>query len=440
MDNRTQTPTQESSASTDVVRTPDDADSTSLGDSPALPNDELRDNLPSGAEYGADVTNEPQRNGPLDVSSKSTAVSFAGHDSRHESGFDIQQGQILIGDGDNESISVFDHSGTDASSVAPHSTSDRENESELSEISNYDDGRDDESTSTVASESRKVDHKHGREYQAGHEYCWPNDEKHREQMDIFHHACSLPLEDRLYLAPIKENVQNVLDVGTGTGIWAMDFADEHPSARVIGTDISPIQPEWVPPNLVFQLHDANLAWTFRERFEFIHCRRMAGSITDWDKFAKHAFAALQPGGYFECHELSMSFGSDDNTHENCASIIEWEEFWKDVGTNSGRSFTVVEDGRLKKSMELAGFKDIQKRIYKMPVGSWPKKSQLKEVGQYTYAALHVDLEGFLVGPMVEKLGKKLHDAYVLAAQLRNDLRSGKVHAYLPFEVIFGRKP
>lgn len=28
-----------------------------------------------------------------------------------------------------------------------------------------------------------------------------------------------------------------------------DFADDHPEANVIGTDISPIQPKWVPPNL-----------------------------------------------------------------------------------------------------------------------------------------------------------------------------------------------
>jgi methylase of polypeptide subunit release factors len=33
----------------------------------------------------------------------------------------------------------------------------------------------------------------------------------------------------------------VLDIGTGTGIWAIDFADEHPEAEVIGTDLSPIQ-------------------------------------------------------------------------------------------------------------------------------------------------------------------------------------------------------
>jgi methylase of polypeptide subunit release factors len=49
------------------------------------------------------------------------------------------------------------------------------------------------------------------------------------------------MEGKLYLAPI-EAPSKVLDIGTGTGIWAMDFGDEFPEAEVIGTDISPIQP------------------------------------------------------------------------------------------------------------------------------------------------------------------------------------------------------
>jgi ubiquinone/menaquinone biosynthesis C-methylase UbiE len=33
----------------------------------------------------------------------------------------------------------------------------------------------------------------------------------------------MTLYDQLFLAPIKPNPQNVLDIGTGTGIWAIDF-------------------------------------------------------------------------------------------------------------------------------------------------------------------------------------------------------------------------
>lgn len=44
-------------------------------------------------------------------------------------------------------------------------------------------------------------------------------------MDLVHHIYRLLLGGRLHLAPIKPNPQRVLDLGTGTGIWAMDFAE-----------------------------------------------------------------------------------------------------------------------------------------------------------------------------------------------------------------------
>lgn len=44
-------------------------------------------------------------------------------------------------------------------------------------------------------------------------------------MDLGHHVYRLLLGGELYLAPIKESPHRVLDLGTGTGIWAMDFAE-----------------------------------------------------------------------------------------------------------------------------------------------------------------------------------------------------------------------
>lgn len=29
------------------------------------------------------------------------------------------------------------------------------------------------------------------------------------------------------------------------GIWAIDFADQFPSADVLGVDVAPIQPDWL---------------------------------------------------------------------------------------------------------------------------------------------------------------------------------------------------
>jgi methylase of polypeptide subunit release factors len=44
-------------------------------------------------------------------------------------------------------------------------------------------------------------------------------------MDLVHHEYSLLLEGKLHLAPVDPNAQRVLDLGTGTGIWAIDFAE-----------------------------------------------------------------------------------------------------------------------------------------------------------------------------------------------------------------------
>lgn len=80
------------------------------------------------------------------------------------------------------------------------------------------------------------------------------------------------LGGKLYLAPIGEPA-DVLDIGTGTGIWAKLFAQRHPNSRVLGTDISIIQPsENNPPNVTFVREDSEDPWIFDHLFDYIHWR------------------------------------------------------------------------------------------------------------------------------------------------------------------------
>lgn len=65
-------------------------------------------------------------------------------------------------------------------------------------------------------------------------YHFPNDAAENERLDLQHHIWYLTLDGKLGLAPPHNpdaKVGRVLDLGTGTGIWAMDFADEHPEAE-----------------------------------------------------------------------------------------------------------------------------------------------------------------------------------------------------------------
>jgi hypothetical protein len=59
---------------------------------------------------------------------------------------------------------------------------------------------------------------------------------------------------------------------------------------VIRTDLSPIQPSWIPPNVRFEIDDAQLDWTYPESyFNFIHIRCLMGSISDRPRLFQQAY-------------------------------------------------------------------------------------------------------------------------------------------------------
>lgn len=118
------------------------------------------------------------------------------------------------------------------------------------------------------------------------------------------------------LAPPNDadaKVKRVPDVGTGTGIWAMDYGDEHPEAEVIGVDLSPIQPDFVPVNVRFQVDDVEEEWTYSYPFDYIHRRMMTSSLANWPEYFQTCFDNLIPGGDLELQEGDLFARPDDST-------------------------------------------------------------------------------------------------------------------------------
>lgn len=86
----------------------------------------------------------------------------------------------------------------------------------------------------------------GRRYHAfkDESYVMPNDDSESDRLDLTHQMLKIVLGNKIALAPIGEKPSRILDIGTGTGIWAVEMADEYPGAEIIGTDLSPTQPSW----------------------------------------------------------------------------------------------------------------------------------------------------------------------------------------------------
>lgn len=298
------------------------------------------------------------------------------------------------------------------------------------------------SIASITSSIRKYRTLYGRTYHSeqGHARYWgTNDERFSDSLDILHQAFLVLLEDQLYLAPL-ENPQNVLDIGTGTGVWVMDFADEHPGSTVTGTDISPIQPTWVLPNVQFEIEDCTSPWTFASQaFDFVHMRYLLGSICDWTQLFREAYRVLEPGGYIESFEASPFIRTDDNDLPADTAIAQWGPIYAQAGEKFGRTFRVVDDNLQVKGLEEAGFVDIQVHDYNTPIGSWPTQPRQRAVGELTMYSVLQDVEGYILF-VVNSLGWTREQVLAYTAQLHHEMQLNKYRTYFTVRLVHARKP
>ncbi|KAI8294487.1 Secondary metabolism regulator LAE1 [Colletotrichum sp. SAR 10_98] len=254
------------------------------------------------------------------------------------------------------------------------------------------------STSLLSSllEHRRENGRTYHRYKEG-KYNMPNDEQELDRLDLIHNMCLMSLDDRLGLAPQCQEgatVGRVLDVGTGTGIWAIDFGDEHPEAEVLGVDLSATQPG----------HN------------------------------------LEPGGSLELHETDIYTRSDDGSLKPEHALYKWAQFLMESSTKLGAAW--IDPPKLKDLMIEAGFEGVSMSTYKWPTNTWPKDKKFKELGMWNHENFMQGVEGMSIAPFTRALNWTPEEVAVFLIDVRKDGKDHSIHAYWPqFRYIFvGRKP
>lgn len=280
---------------------------------------------------------------------------------------------------------------------------------------------------------------HGRTYHRYKEgrYMFPNDAAEMNRYDIVHGMFLLALQGRLYLSP-SEDARNVLDIGSATGIWPLEFAEGHPDASVLGIDLSPVPIGWKPPNCRFLVDDVEGQWVYGQPFDFIMQRTMCGSISDWSRLFKQGFANLASGGWYEMQEVQVDMFFQDNTDRESSAVVKWLTHLDKATEKVGCKLNVA--ASLEPLFVEAGFVDVHHEIIRIPYGTWPRWPDQHTLGKYSTLSFVDGLEAMSLAPFIQVLGWSEADLTSLLQQVRNEFLDGRRQMYTLAHIIYGRKP
>jgi SAM-dependent methyltransferase len=283
-------------------------------------------------------------------------------------------------------------------------------------------------TTSLSTSQYLFEKRNGRTYhhfRSDRQYVLPNDEPEKDRLDMQYWAIHEALEKQLIFAPIGNNPQNIIDIGTGTGIWAIDVADLYPSAAVLGTDLSPIQPAWVPPNVSFELHDCiQYPWELNRKFDLIHTQLInAFAVRNWKEFYEEAYRNLKPGGWVENKEFDLMIQSDDNSIPEPSAIKNWLVQW-DQGAGGGFRRT---GAKYAEEMYTAGFVDIVVKEFRLPLGVWDKEHL--NSGLLSLTAMTEHIEGLSNRIFMERLGMTDEQMKSATEPVVREFRLKSMHAY-----------
>ncbi|KAG0011056.1 hypothetical protein BGZ80_000982 [Entomortierella chlamydospora] len=174
-------------------------------------------------------------------------------------------------------------------------------------------------------------------------------------------------------APLRYDIERILDSGCGLGEWTMEMAKEFPNATVYGIDINPElfpsahQP--VPSNCLFTQSNILNRLSFPEKyFDFVYQRFLYLGLTvdDWPVALKELKRVMKPGAWIELFEPCMRVHrAGTRTRE----VMRWCSRLLQEERGLDFDFAGEKMKRLCESEEI-GFQNVKLERLSIPVGQW----------------------------------------------------------------------
>lgn len=262
----------------------------------------------------------------------------------------------------------------------------------------------------------------------------PNDDEEQTRLAITHQAFLHILGEELTMARVSENVERILDIGTGTGDWAVAIGEKYPEAEIIATDISVCQSTDVPPNVFFEVDDAREDWTYSEPFDLIHMRGLTGAFGDWAAIYAVVCKHLRPTGYFEIADFG-AIGLKESIPDSYISIYNGA-----CQSAADKAGTPIGLDHLRRAVfESAGLGVVKSRVFDVPLGTWSSDPQKKVAGKMTLISSLEGLEAKSLRLFTRELAMKENDVRDLCDKVKEEVMRPGVRAFVPCQFVVARK-
>jgi SAM-dependent methyltransferase len=274
----------------------------------------------------------------------------------------------------------------------------------------------------------------GRQHLAAMPYPLPKDMSEINRLDFQHFLLRTGLRGN-YAAPVNQPT-NILDVGTGSGRWAMEMAALFPTARIVGLDLAAPPDDASslgegldtrPGNYVFTAGNILEGLPFPDQsFDFVHQRLLITAIPRdrWPVVIQELVRVTRVGGWVELAEC----GTPEDGGPGYMGL--WQS-WIDFLAKRNVDFTIGK--HIGQMLISGGLANVQQRALNFPMGDWGGR-----IGRASATDCLAVGKALRAGVLAQEIMPvERYDMLYARAQQEFAQRQGR--GILPFYVAFGQR-
>lgn len=276
-----------------------------------------------------------------------------------------------------------------------------------------------------------------RRYMQGVPYVLPTDMSEVNRLDFQHYMLRYTMKGN-YAAPLRQP-HDILDVGCGTGRWAMEIAHDFPQANVIGTDIVEPQAESAaslghgldqrPENYLFMQGNILEHLPFPDAsFDYVHMRFLflAIPVQQWPAVVQELARVTRHGGWIEIAE-TVFLGPEERFSASSNTFLQWLNLLV-----SKRGIDTQAGSHIEQYMQTAGLQRIVSKEFPLPLGS--SNGRVGQLVETDFFALIDSLK-----PVILQVGLATPEEFHrIETDVRHDIMT-RTDIIQPFYVAFGQK-